>query len=283
VTAATTTYEVTASISSCTATDHVTVTTFPYPVAIAGPDTTICYQTSAFLHGESNGSSFVWAPFNSLHEANTLHPSTVPVSSTSYVLYAFDTLGCSKPGTDTVMVTVQPDIIAFAGRDTTVVINQPLQMEATGGVNYKWSPSNGLSDINIPNPVAIFNSSPAEGYFLYKVLVSNETGCEDSALIQVKIFSTLPEIYAPSAFTPNGDGRNDYFRLVAAGIKNIQTFHVYNRWGELVYNSPRTHSSGWDGTYNGKQLASDTFVWMAKAVDYTGRIIFRKGTVILIR
>ena len=99
----------------------------------------------------------------------------------------------------------------------------------------------------------------------------------------MNIFSTLPEIYVPNAFTPNGDGQNDYFRLIAPGIQRVEVFRVYNRWGQLVYDSPATHSFGWDGLFNGKPVASDTYVWMVKAIDYTGRTHFKKGTVTLVR
>ena len=141
----------------------------------------------------------------------------------------------------------------------------------------------GLSAGNIANPVATYGKPPAEGFYNYTVFISNSTGCMDSAMVRVNIYSTLPELYVPSAFTPNNDGKNDFFTVVAPGIQHINVFRVYNRWGQIVYDSPLTHSEGWDGTYNGKPLASDTFVWMVQAIDYTGKVHFKKGTVTLIR
>jgi gliding motility-associated-like protein len=278
-----TTYQVTAFISSCVASASITVTPIPYPKVNAGPDTLICYATDAQLHATTDGSSFTWTPAAFLKESNTLDPIATPASSMSYVLYAFDTKGCDKPGMDTVIVNVHPEIIAFAGRDTAVVINQPLQMQASGGVIYDWTPSSGLSADDISDPVAIYTSTPAEGYYNYKVRISNESGCIDSAQVRVNVYSTLPEIYVPNAFTPNGDGANDYFRLIAPGIERISVFRVYNRWGQLVYDSPVTHSIGWDGMYNGKPVASGTFVWVVQAVDYTGRKHTKRGTVTLVR
>jgi gliding motility-associated-like protein len=87
----------------------------------------------------------------------------------------------------------------------------------------------------------------------------------------------------PNAFTPNGDGHNDYFKISAPGIETLNVFRVFNRWGQLVFDSPLSHSLGWDGTYNGKPLASGTFVWIVQGVDYTGKSLVRKGTVTLIR
>ena len=74
-----------------------------------------------------------------------------------------------------------------------------------------------------------------------------------------------------------------FFKVVAPGIERIKVFRVYNRWGQLVFDSPVTHITGWDGSLNGKPLPSDTFVWMVQAIDYTGKAHFKKGTVTLIR
>jgi gliding motility-associated-like protein len=255
----------------------------PYPVANAGNDTSICFNSTAQLHASTDGSSFTWSPVATLQDGTSLNPVATPGLSTNYILYAYDTRGCPKAGTDTIYVNVEPPLNAFAGKDTTAVINQPLQLHATGGLNYSWSPGVGLSANDIANPVARFSNPPAEGYYLYKVLVSDATGCLDSALVRVDVYSTMPEIYVPSAFTPNNDGKNDLFRMIAAGIQNVQMFQVFNRWGQMVYNSPVTHSTGWDGFYNGKAQPVGTYVWMVKAVDYLGHPLFRRGTVTLIR
>jgi gliding motility-associated-like protein len=278
-----TTYEVTASISSCTATDDIAIRTVPYPVVNAGADTSICFNTAAQLHATSDGSSFVWQPSSILNNPQSLDPVAQPLTSTSFILFAYDNKGCPKPGKDTVFVHVEAQIVPFAGNDTVVVVNQPLQMQATGGTLYQWTPSTGLSATNIANPIAKFSASPDEGYYRYKVVVSNETGCADSAYMQVKVFSSGPEIYVPTAFTPNSDGRNDNFQVVGAGIRSIQSFRIYNRWGQLVYDSPVIHSRGWDGVYGGRPQPPDTYVWMLQATDYLGRVIVKKGTVTLIR
>jgi gliding motility-associated-like protein len=207
----------------------------------------------------------------------------MPLGTTKYFLFAYDTKGCPKPGVDTVTITVQADVIPSAGNDTIVVTGQPLQLQATGGVNYAWSPSSGLSDANIANPVATFSASPAEGSYVYKVVVSDQAGCTDSAYMQVQVFSSNPEIYVPNAFTPNNDGKNDHFQVVAAGIRNIEILRLYNRWGQLLFDSPSTHSLGWDGNFGGKPQPSGTYVWVVKAIDYMGKPIFKKGTVALLR
>lgn len=280
VTNTTTTYQITSTVGSCSATDDVVVTTVPYPIATAGPDPIICYNTSTQLNGSIVGSSFTWSPASYLSNATILNPIATPPRTTQYILSAYDTLGCPKPGRDTLVVTVNPKIIAFAGRDTTVVVGQPLQFNGSGGVNYFWTPSTGLNDPNIQNPVGIYGADIDS--VRYKLIVTDAIGCADSAYITVRVFKTNPYIFVPTAFTPNGDGLNDVVRPIAVGIEKINYFSIYNRWGERVFISS-VNGQGWDGRINGRTQGSGVFVWMVSAVDYLGNHIFLKGTVTLIR
>ena len=96
------------------------------------------------------------------------------------------------------------------------------------------------------------------------------------------MFKTGPDIFVPSAFTPNGDGRNDVLKPIPVGIKTFDYFKVFNRWGQLVYVTGEV-GKGWDGNVNGTRQQSGTYVYVTQGIDYTGKIIFRKGTVVLIR
>lgn len=273
-------YTVVASIGSCTATDFVDVTTIPYPGSNAGPDPQICYNTPAQLNASIAGSSFSWSPVSYLNNPNILNPVSTPPRTTQYILSVFDTLGCPKPGRDTVVVIVQPKIRAFAGRDTTVVVGQPLLFNGTGGVSYLWSPATGLSNTNIFNPVGVYG--PSTDSVRYKLIVGDEIGCIDSAYVTVYVYKTNPYVFVPTAFTPNNDGLNDVIRPIAVGIRQINYFSVFNRWGERVfYTTANKH--GWNGIHNGKIQASGVYVWMLQAIDYTGKPLFLKGTVTLIR
>jgi len=279
VTKNTTTYEVTAVIGGCSAKDQVTVRTVAYPIANAGPDTLICYKTTAVLNGSTDGSSLLWSPASTLSNNTSLHPVAKPVSSTNYVLTVYDTKGCPKPGRDTVLVSVLPQIKASAGNDTSVVINQPLQLKASGGVRYSWIPASGLSNPAIANPLVKFTNAAESNH--YTVRVYNEAGCSETASVNVKVFSSSPDIFVPNAFTP-GKSQNGLFRPIPVGIMQIDFFRVYNRLGQLMFSSSEA-AKGWDGMVSGKQQSPDTYVWMVQGKDYTGRLIFKKGTVILIR
>lgn len=276
-----TVYILTSTVGHCSSQDSVQVRLVPYPVANAGPDTTVCFYTFAQLHGSTNGSSFTWSPTNTLTNAATLTPlarSNNPVNN--YVLTAYDTRGCPKPGRDTVTVYVNPEVIAFAGSDTAVVVGQTLQLAASGGINYLWSPATALSNPFIPNPKAVYN-----GEFdsvRYTVTVTDSIGCTDEATVLVKIFRTAPKIFVPTAFTPNGDGRNEYVAAIAVGITKLDYFRIYNRWGQLVFQTT-VNGKGWDGRLGGVPQGTGVYVWVVRGTDYTGKVVFDKGTVTLIR
>jgi gliding motility-associated-like protein len=273
-------YQIEARIGSCRAFDNIIITAVPYPIANAGPPQIICYNTSAQLSASHDGSSFFWSPTSYLDNPNILNPISSPPRTTQYILSSLDTKGCPKPGRDTIIVTVLPRVRAFAGSDTSVVIGQPLQFNGTGGVNYLWSPSTGLNNTNIFNPIGIYNSGIDS--VKYKLVVTDAAGCADSAFVKVKVFKTIPYVFVPTAFTPNNDGRNDLIRPIAVGIAKINYFSIYNRWGQLVFTTT-INGKGWDGRINGVLQSSNVFVWMVNAIDYTGKKLFLKGTVALIR
>jgi gliding motility-associated-like protein len=280
ITATTTTYRVTATIGGCSATDDVVVNTVPYPKVNAGHDTTICFDARIQLNGSTDGSSVSWAPSSSLSNATMLTPVAAPPATTTYILTARDNRGCPKPAHDTVVVNVLPEIHASAGGDTAVLVGQQVKFLATGGVDYQWSPPYALSATDIPNPVGSYDE--AVDAIRYTVRVYDESGCVDSAYKLVRVFTTGPEVFVPTAFTPNGDGNNDVLRPIAAGMQQVEYFRIYNRWGELIFQTTRS-GEGWDGRISGKEQGSSIYVWMVKAIDFRGTPYFRKGTVTLIR
>ena len=277
---ASTTYFVTANLGKCTARDTINVKVSPYPTAFAGNDVSICYGDKIQLNGSIVGSSFTWTPSNSLQNPRTLNPIAAPLDSTRYILAVYDTLGCPKPARDTVYVMVIPPVKAFAGNDTNLLVNQRLQLAATGGTQYTWSPTLGLDNPNVFNPLVTVPASIDS--ITYRVRVSIPEGCFAFDDVKIKVFKTGPEIFVPSAFTPNGDGRNDVLRPVVVGMKSFNYLRIYNRWGQMLYATNDT-GKGWDGTVRGTPQAGGTYVYAAEALDYLGHRVIRKGTVVLLR
>ncbi|HEX5024284.1 MAG TPA: PKD domain-containing protein [Agriterribacter sp.] len=165
---------------------------------------------------------------------------------------------------------------AFAGNDTTSAIAQPIQLQASGGDFYQWSPSTGLSDAHVANPIATVQQNTR-----YVVTVSSVAGCPTSDTIFIKAYKG-PEFYVPNAFTPNGDNKNDIFRFTAVGMSAIYYFKIFNRYGQLMYSSTDP-SKGWDGTFNGTAQTTGSYVWMIEGKDYLGNMVTKNGAVTLIK
>lgn len=273
-----TTYQVVANIGKCQSVDDVTINVVPYPIATAGPDTSICPDFSVQLNA-TGGSNYLWTPVTFLNNRDISNPVVQnPTASIRYIVTVTDTLGCPKPVKDTVWVNVHPRVIADAGpSDTTVVINEPLQLQASGGLRYLWDPPMWLNNPGIFNPVSLPQSN-----IQYKVTVISAGGCVGSDIINIKVFNVDPDMYVPTAFSPNGDGTNDIFRPILLGMKSLTYFRVYNRFGQLLY-STTDIGKGWDGKFAGRGQDPATYVWYAEGVTYRGEIKKKKGYVVLIR
>jgi len=273
----TTTYHVVGNIGKCIAEDDITITPIPYPAANAGPDNTICFGNSAQLSA-SGGSIYSWSPSAFLTATNIPNPVSVkPTDNVRYIVTVRDVLGCPKPAKDTVFVFVAK-IKANAGTsDTSVVLGQPLQLGASGSINYSWTPTTWLDNPLIRNPISL-----PQNDITYTVRVSNNVGCFDDASIRVRVFRIKPDLLVPNAFSPNGDGNNDIFKPIPIGMKSVDIFRVYNRWGQMLY-SGTGNGAGWDGTFAGKKQEMATYVWYAEGVDYLNNKLKRKGSVILMR
>jgi gliding motility-associated-like protein len=114
----------------------------------------------------------------------------------------------------------------------------------------------------------------------YQLTVVSTNGCKASATEIVGVFYKLA---MPGAFTPNGDGRNDLFRVPPSVPVTIQRLAVYNRLGALVFATANV-SVGWDGNWNGHQQPAGVYVWeLVYENPLTKRIEMAKGTVILVR
>ncbi len=166
---------------------------------------------------------------------------------------------------------------SFAGKDTVAAFGEPVHLDARGEPNmqYTWSPATGLDHPDIEKPIATLDRDQ-----LYQLYTITEKGCKKQSQILVRRYAG-PELYIPTAFTPNNDGLNDRFKITPIGIRSFGYLAVYNRWGQLIFRTTNYNDS-WDGTSKGVRLGPDTFVYVVQAIDYMGRPMLRKGTVTLI-
>jgi gliding motility-associated-like protein len=177
--------------------------------------------------------------------------------------------GCkSLPDTGTLKIN---RAVAFAGNDTTVVLNQPFTLQGNGNGTFSWQPGGLLTNSNSAAPAYIPTNDQQ-----FILTVRTPEGCTQTDTVFIRALEG-PTVYVPSAFTPNGDGRNDVLRPVYAGIKELRQFSVYNRWGNLVFRTS-DKTKGWEGREGG-----GTYVWILEVIDHHNKPITLKGTVTLIK
>lgn len=189
-------------------------------------------------------------------------------------LYATAANGCYAD-------TLTKDIViygtnVFAGNDTIAAAGQPIQLNATGGLSYTWTPAAPLNDPNIANPVALLSATQT-----FTVKAFTPQGCESYDDVTVKIYNG-PDIYLPNAFTPNNDGKNDILKGIPVGVKQFNYLRIFNRWGQLIF-STTDYNKGWDGTIRGQNQPGGMYIVVANAIDFKGNVIAKKQTVLLIR
>lgn len=237
-------------------------------LAIANPESTTNYQWTkdgATIQGANESSLMV-------HGAGT------------YVLLATTNKGCKD---STASVTVDeherpvaqiaplPDEIMCAYDTLQLSVEQP-----EDGSSYIWEPS---------KPFRTVTGNEAEvvkGIFLQPTQVTltmfNKFGCSDKDTVQV-LTKPCCEVFLPNAFSPNGDGKNDYFLPRLQNGQVLTSLKIFNRLGQLVYNN-RNPKTGWDGTFeNGKPAASDTYMYMIEYTCSDGKLYHDKGSLTLIR
>jgi len=157
------------------------------------------------------------------------------------------------------------------------VNNTPYQLQAREfGTKVQWTPSFYLSNASIVNPQ--FQGARDQSY---NIRIETVTGCITVDTLLVK---TAPAagIFVPTAFTPNSDGRNDRLFPVLMGIRELRYFRIFNRWGQLLYETKQLNT-GWDGRINGVLQSLGAVVWVAEAVGADKRVYQQKGTTVIVR
>ena len=186
-TTVTTTYYVTATNDTCSTTDSITVTVHPISNINAGNDLSMCFGDTVQLNA-SGGVSYLWSPGNSLSDSTIFNPLAFPTVTTPYVVSALDTNGCNN--SDTVLVSVNPLPTVNAGNDVVICAGDTTQLQATGASGYLWTPSAGLSDTTIANPLAFPTVTTT-----YLVTGTDTNSCSNTDTVVVNV-NALPTITA---------------------------------------------------------------------------------------
>ncbi len=183
------------------------------------------------------------------------------------------------PTTATIDVIVRPPLkLTNITQDQVIPLGSSITLRAEGAAIYYWSPNDGsLNNNNIDSPVATPQQTTQ-----YTLRAMNIWGCEDVAQVTISVDDNINSD-VPSAFTPNGDGKNDVFKAENTKYHKLVDFSVFNRWGQLIYHNTGDISQGWDGTFNGMPQDIGVYNYIMILSEPNGKLKHIKGTVTLLK
>ena len=201
----------------------------------------------------------------------------------SYEVLLTDAQGCQW--VQTVVLAEPPPFVVDAGPDRTIRLGEEVLLEASVSQpvdSLWWWPADAVSCAGCPETTALPTASTT-----YQVYAINAMGCLASDEVRV-VVDGRTAVYAPNAFSPNGDGINDTFTLYAGkGVASVEYLAVFDRWGGMVYEEetllPNDPAAGWDGSWRDRPAAAGVYVWLARLRLINGRTVLEKGEVTLMR
>ncbi|MBL7703478.1 MAG: gliding motility-associated C-terminal domain-containing protein [Ferruginibacter sp.] len=203
---------------------------------------------------------------------------TYPAGAGNYVMsLSVFTDQCPFPvNTQKRFVVIEKPIPGKRYPEAYAVTNLPLTLEARPiGNSVLWAPATGLDNAGSYTPVFISDKEQQ-----FTITLKTVAGCTTVDTQVVKINKNIV-IYVPNAFTPNNDALNDVLKPFMIGIKQLVYFRIFNRWGELVFET-KDVNQGWDGRFKGNPVQSHTLVWMLQGIGADNKTYNAKGSTVLI-
>jgi gliding motility-associated-like protein len=246
-----------------------------YPGNFAHVDSVfdICPHDSVHLV-PGGGVAYNWMPSMYLDDANGMAPWSRPLTSLTYTMVATSNYGCTD--TLNVRITVHPQALIYLPDSVTIFPGESYHISPqTNCSSFSWTPVAGLNDPYISDPVATPLLDTR-----YVVTGMTPYGCVTTDSID--IYSNPGALVAlPNAFTP-GTGVNNKFMIAKRGLVQLRHFRIYNRWGNLVFETTNI-DAGWDGTYNGTPQPLGVYIYDIEAVTDSGTVFEKHGNVTLLR
>jgi gliding motility-associated-like protein len=267
-------------IFGCPVTDTVTVSVGNI-ILDPTPAKTICLGAGTTLSpgaiSDAMPLTYSWAPAAGLNCDNCADPFANPLATTIYTVTIVDTLGCRQQ--TAINITVDT-LLVNPMNDTTICRGFPLVLYAhvtntANGLKYSWSPDDELNCPNCTSAIAMPRKS-----LTYTITVTDSNSCIATDTVRITIDPC--DITIPNAFTPNGDGLNDLYRVYGhLDYFRNYSFSIYNRWGERVYYTEDVNG-GWNGVYQGVDQELGTYFYMVLYTLYDEKHMM-KGDFHLIR
>ncbi len=220
------------------------------------------------------------APYN-IYTSKAVAYTFISPGDKEIWLHAGNEKGCYNSTSQMINIA---DIVVKTIEDTIMPKGNQLQIETTGGSNYTWNYLSGnasvtLSNVNIGNPIAV-----ADDYlFGVNTFIVTGTDAQGCAGKDTLIITSTEKAYVivPNAFSPNGDGLNDYLSVLLSGY-TFDLMKIYNRQGQCIFSSQSLNDK-WDGTFKGQAQGIDAYYWFAVVRDRENKEIVFKGDVTIIR
>jgi len=272
------------SIHGCTNTDSLDIIVIqPFPMDNK-PGDTICIGSSVRLYA-SGANSYVWSPSAGLSNTTSATPMASPSATTTYMVVGSDAHGCFKD-TGYTTIKVYPIPLVNAGNDVTMKSGgQPVLLTPTLSADVNWTNWLTAPGIIANNPPTLTVQPKATTE--YTIEVRNAGGCKSVDRVTVFVMCDGNNLFIPNTFSPNGDGMNDKFYPRGSGLFQIKHLRIFDRWGEVVFEKvnflPNDVSAGWDGTYKGKKLTSDVYVYTAEIQCENNTVLILNGNVALLK
>ncbi len=242
-------------------------------------------RTIVFIHGFGGTAPYLYALGNASFQADSVFTDLEPGQ---YELFLQDARGCEGAAMGAVTAAVGFEITLIPSA-TVVTQGDTVAISASGPSldKVEWTPAFSL---DCPTCLSV-NAYPVTTT-TYTVTGSNNAGCMDSASVVITVLPKEEEaggkLFVPNAFSPDGNGINDRFEVfVEDPSAEIQSFQVFNRWGDLVFDGgsvlPGQGMGYWDGSWKGRPAEPGVYVWQLAIVFANGRSEMHKGSVVLIR
>lgn len=268
----TVTYEVTDPVNFCTADTTIDVVVNPNPTIIVNTQSLACVGDSVSVD-VSGADSYVWSNGAT---TNSFYHQVLPGDAFYSVVGTNSSTGCIG-STDFIIEGVDPSV-SMLGVQADVVYPYYAEISGVGSDvdGYTW-----LADGNEVSSDQDLEFIFGQGqHTLTLIGEDSNSGCTDTTQITFELLDPS-NIFVPTAFSPNGDGNNDVFRIGASFISS--QFMIFNRWGEMIY-SDQAQSPTWNGkTLSGIEAQEDVYIYKIIATYSTGEKYEKIGQVTLIR
>lgn len=279
---AATTYQVTGTnINNCTETANITVNVTQHVPVAVGPELSMCRGESVELSA-TGGTAYLWSPANTLNINNISNPTAKPESNTRYSVIITENECFKDTLYQDVKVHDYPYVDAGADRTGFFGEEMKLNVDITKATAVQWTPETGLSCTDCTQPIAKLSRT-----IMYAATAINEFGCKRTDSVLITVACDEAAFFMANSFSPNGDGLNDTYYPQGRNVKNIDLFRIYNRWGEVMFETRNIDANnplqGWDGRYKSQYLQPDVFVYMMQMTCPDGKPVVVKGDVSIVR